>query len=349
MTLWFIGAGLCGVKSLTLQAKNAILESDAVFVEQFTSPTDAEYFDEIEKIAPGKTHAVKRWAVEDGGMILEKAKKGTVSLISWGDSYAATTHIELRVRAALLGIKARTIHGASALTAMIGECGLHQYKVGRMVTMMDNAGQYTTPYYTIYKNMVQGSHTILLLEYNQDKGYFLNPANALRILQDTENGQRRGAAGDGIFCMVASRIGGTDQKITAGKISTLAKVEFGAPPHAIIIPGSLHFTESDSIKALAECLDEPSDNSEFTPSIPKQMLKKYVPMIEQAIKDAEKLCKNDAHLAEVLDGASRYAKDAERFLEQGEEDLAVLCIGYADGLADAVRIARGLEPAGASS
>ena len=28
--------------------------------------------------------------------------------------------------------------------------------------------------------------------------------------------------------------------------------------------------------------------------------------------------------------------------------LAVLCIGYADGLADAVRIAHGLEPAGAS-
>ena len=112
--------------------------------------------------------------------------------------------------------------------------------------------------------------------------------------------------------------------------------------------GSMHFTESDALQVLAECLDEPTDNSQSTPSIPKQMIKKYVPIISKAIEDARKLCNNDARFEEILDGATRYTEDAERFLEQGQEDLAVLCIGYADGLADAVRIAHGLEPAGAS-
>ncbi len=348
MTLWFIGAGLGGANSLSEQAKNVITESDIVFVEQFTSPTGIEFLNAIEKFAPGRVHAVKRWTVEDGKKILDAAKEGTASLVSWGDSYAATTHIELRVRAASFGTKTRTVHGVSALTAMVGECGLHQYKVGRTVTIMDGAGTYDTAYYTIYDNMVHGSHTILLLEYNQDKNYFLNPAKALEILQGAENGQRRRAAADDIFCIVASRIGANDQKITAGKISTLAKSEFGKPPHAIIIPGSMHFTESDALQVLAECLDEPTDNSQSTPSIPKQMIKKYVPIISKAIEDARKLCNNDARFEEILDGATRYTEDAERFLEQGQEDLAVLCIGYADGLADAVRIAHGLEPAGAS-
>ncbi len=348
MTLWFVGAGLGGVHSLSEQAKNVISESDAVFVEQFTSPTGIEFFREIEKLAPGKVYAVKRWTVEDGGRILNAAKEGTASLVSWGDSYAATTHIELRVRAASSGTKTHTVHGASALTAMVGECGLHQYKVGKTVTIMDGAIKYDTAYYTIYGNMMHGSHTILLLEYNQDKDYFLNPVQAFEILRDAENGQRRRVTTDDVFCIVASRIGAKDQKVIAGKISTLIGIEFGAPPHAIIIPGSMHFTESDALKVLAECLDEPTDNSQNTPSIPKQMLKKYVPLIGQAIKESRKLCNNDARLEEVLDGAARYAEDAERFLVQGQEDLAVLCIGYADGLADAVRIVRGLEPDGAS-
>ena len=78
------------------------------------------------------------------------------------------------------------------------------------------------------------------------------------------------------------------------------------------------------------------------------LLTSYIPIIDQSIKESQKLCDNDARLEEILDGAARYTEDAERFLVQGQEDLAVLCIGYADGLADAVRIIRGLEPDGAS-
>ncbi|MDI1495914.1 MAG: diphthine synthase [Cenarchaeum symbiont of Oopsacas minuta] len=347
--LWFVGAGLAGVQSLTMQAKDVISKSDAVFVEQFTSPTGIEYFAEIEKLALGKTHAIKRWAVEDGNKILNVSKTGTAVLISWGDPYVATTHTELRTRAITSGIKTGTIHGASVLTAMVGECGLHQYKIGKTVTIMSESNQSTTPYYTIYKNMIQGAHTILLLEYNQDKDYFLDPVDALKILQEAEKGQRRRVIIKDTFCLVASRIGSQNQRIVAGNISHIIKKEFGNPPHALIIPSSLHFTESDAINALAECIDAPSDNSQKTPSIPKQMLKKYVPMIEHAISESKKLCKGDAHLEEVLDGASRYTDDAKQFLDDGQEDLAVLCIGYADGLADAVRIARGLEPAGASN
>ena len=48
-------------------------------------------------------------------------------------------------------IKTRTIHAASSLTALVGECGLHYYKVGKIVTIMKEFPTLTTVYYTIYE------------------------------------------------------------------------------------------------------------------------------------------------------------------------------------------------------
>jgi diphthine synthase len=46
----------------------------------------------------------------------------------------------------------------------------------------------------------------------------------------------------------------------------------------------------------------------------------------------------------VLENAELYIKDAEKFLAEGKDEVAILSIGYADGLVDALRIAKGLEP-----
>ena len=74
---------------------------------------------------------------------------------------------------------------------MIGECGLHFYKIGRIATIMSEMKSLTTPYYVIYKNIIEGNHSVLLLEYNQDKDFFLDPKDALNGLLETEKGQRR--------------------------------------------------------------------------------------------------------------------------------------------------------------
>ena len=46
----------------------------------------------------------------------------------------------------------------------------------------------------------------------------------------------------------------------------------------------------------------------------------------------------------MLENAELYIQDAEKFLEQGKDEVAILSIGYADGLVDSLRIAKGLEP-----
>jgi diphthine synthase len=333
--LWFVGIGISGSNSISLETQKILEKADIVFLEQFTSPIGKSDLAKLKKLTKGEFRIAKRWMVEDGSEILKNAKKKKVVLMSYGDPYIATTHIELRTRAIAEKIKTYSIHAASSLTSMIGECGLHHYKIGRVATLMDDPKSITTPYYVIYKNLIEGNHTILLLEYNQDADFFLEQKKVLSFLIDTEKDT---------FVIIASRIGFKSQSIVAGKISSLKKIDVGKPPHTIVIPGHLHFTESDALTVLGKCLDKPFDNSDRTKKISHQMIEKYVPMVKSAIKEITPHYKDSKEFQEVLENAALYIKDAEKFLENGKDEVAILSIGYADGLVDALRIAKGLEP-----
>jgi len=342
--LSFVGLGISGFESIPIEGLNAISTADVVYLEQFTSPIGKSDLEKIQNAIKGEFRPAKRWLVEDGNEILEAAKENNVALLSYGDPYIATTHIELRARAIENKTETRSIHASSSLTSMIGECGLHFYKVGRIATIMSEMKSLTTPYYVIYKNLIEGNHTVLLLEYNQDKDFFLDPNDALKGLLETEQGQRRKVITESSYVIVASRIGFEDQAIISGKISSLSKMNFGKPPHTIIIPGRLHFTESDALKLFGQCTDEPFDNSEKTEKISIQMMKKYVPMVREALEEIEPYYKNQKEFEVILENAELYINDAEKFLEDGQDEVAILSIGYADGLVDALRLAKGLEP-----
>jgi len=342
--LSFVGLGISGFESIPIEGLDVISKADMVYLEQFTSPIGKLDLDKIQNAIKGEFRPAKRWLVEDGNEILEMAKEKDVVLLSYGDPYIATTHIELRTRAIENKTQTRSIHASSSLTSMIGECGLHFYKVGRIATIMSEMKSLTTPYYVIYKNLIEGNHTVLLLEYNQDKDFFLDPKDALKGLLETEKGQRRKVLTKSSYVIVASRIGFKDQKIISGKISSLINTDFGKPPHTIIIPGRLHFTESDALKLFGKCIDEPFNNSEKTQKISIQMMKKYVPMVRDALEEIEPFYKNQKEFEVILENAELYIKDAEKFLEEGQDEVAILNIGYADGLVDALRLAKGLEP-----
>ena len=341
--LWFVGLGISGFKSIPIEAIDILSNADIVYLEQFTSPIGKSDLTKIKNATKGEFKLAKRWLVEDGNEILKNAKKKKVVLLAYGDPYIATTHIELRTRAIEERVKTHSIHASSSLTSMIGECGLHFYKIGRIATIMSEMAL-TTPYYVIYKNIIEGNHTVLLLEYNQDKDFFLDPKDALKGLLETEKGQTRNVISLSSYAIVASRIGFKDQKIISGKISSLRKIDFGKPPHTIIIPGRLHFTESDALKMLGQCVDEPYDNTEKTKKISIQMMKKYVPMVREALKEIQPLYKDQKEFQGILENAELYVKDAEKFLEDGQDEVAILSIGYADGLVDALRLVKGLDP-----
>ncbi|MFB5621985.1 MAG: SAM-dependent methyltransferase, partial [Candidatus Nitrosomaritimum yanchengensis] len=155
--LWFVGLGISGAKSIPLEAQEVLAKADIVYLEQFTSPIGKSDLSKIKKMTKGEFLPAKRWLVEDGNEILKNSKRKKVVLLSYGDPYIATTHIELRTRAIEEKIETKSIHASSSLTSMIGECGLHFYKVGRIATIMNEIKSLTTPYYIIYKNIIEGN------------------------------------------------------------------------------------------------------------------------------------------------------------------------------------------------
>lgn len=341
--LWFIGLGINGQDSLSDKTKKIISDADVVYFEQFTSPMKNDESQKIKETTKGEFKFAPRWLVEDGKEILDSAKTKNVVIVSYGDPYIATTHIELRIRAIQEKIQTNTVHASSAITSLVGECGLHYYKVGRTVTIMSGIPS-STAYYTIYENLRIGNHTIILLEYNQNENFFLNPKDAIESLLESEKEQVRRVISDSTCGIVASRIGQEDQKITVGSFASLKNIDFGNPPHTVVIPGTLHFTELDALKVLAKCIDEPHDNSSKIERIASQMMKKYIPMVRRALEQITPYYKDAKEFHNVLENAELYIRDAEQFFEQGKDELAILSIGYADGLVDALRIAKGLEP-----
>ena len=342
--LWFIGLGVSGISELSDSTLSVIKNADIVYLESFTSPISETEKKQLENISNGEFKIAKRWVVEDGNEILENAKKSETVLISYGDPYIATTHLELKTRAITDKIETKTIHSSSIISSLIGEVGLHYYKVGKVLTIMNDPKSMSTPYYTIFDNLLSKTHSVILLEYNEDKSFFLDPHDALSLLLDVEKIQNRKIISLDTFVIIASRIGKSDQKITSGKISNLIKKEFGDPPHSIVIPGGLHFTESDAIKIVTECLDTPFDNSTNVKSISEQMIEKYVPMVREALDEIKPHYENLKEYEDVLINAKLYIDDAENFLKEGKKEYAVLSIGYADGLVDALRIAKGFDP-----
>jgi len=342
--LWFVGLGISGADSISLQIQKLLAKSDIVYLEQFTSPITKTELTKIKRLSKNQFKIAPRWMVEDGQEILKNSKKKTVVLLSYGDPYVATTHIELRTRAIKEKIKTETIHGASSLTAVVGECGLHYYKIGRIVTIMNEFQTISTAYYTIYENLLAGNHTVLLLEYNQDGRFFLDPKVAISNLIKIEKEQIRNVISPSTFAVVASRIGSKNETMIAGKFSSLKKINFGKPPHTIIITGHLHFTESEALEILVKCIDGPIDNSIKIKKISDQMIEKYIPMVKQALKEITPFFQNSKEFSQVIENAELYIKDAEIFRDEGKDELAVLSIGYADGLVDALRISKGFKP-----
>ena len=342
--LWFVGLGISGISELSDNTISVIKNADIVYLESFTSPISEIEKEQLANMCDGEFKIAKRWLVEDGNEILENAKKREVVLISYGDPYIATTHLELKTRAVTDKIETKTIHSSSIVSSLIGEIGLQYYKVGKILTVMNDPKSMITPYNTISNNLLSKMHSVILLEYNEDKSFFLAPQDALSLLLDAEKIQNGKIISLDTFAIIASRIGKNDQSITSGKISNLIKKEFGNPPHTVIIPGSLHFTESNAVKIVTDCIDEPFDNSTNVKGVSEQMIEKYVPMVREALDEIKPHYENLIEYEDVLINAKLYIDDAENFLKEGKKEYAVLSIGYADGLVDALRIAKGLDP-----
>ncbi|MEM1994152.1 MAG: diphthine synthase [Nitrososphaerales archaeon] len=338
LTLYFVGLGLSGVDGLSLEGYRLLKSCRVVYLERYTNPS-APSSKELGDFLGRDVVEVPREFVEDGRRILSEARDGDVALTCSGDPMVATTHQELRVRAVKEGLETRIIHGVSIVGCISGELGLHQYKFGKMVTATTSKPALNTVLDTVYWNLLRGLHTLLLLEWTPK--HALTPNSALKMLKEADEDLRLGVFNDNLFVIVVARISQRNQLVKLGLLREVLDEDYGEPPFSIVIPADLHFTEVEALETLFKCSEcSKVNNTLYVKSKANLLVPKYVEKTRATLAKVRRLLderRGQINMLDLLENVDCYSSDALRFLNEGKPELAILSIGYAEGLLDSLR------------
>jgi diphthine synthase len=250
----FVGLGLHDEMDVSLKGLEEVKTADAVFIECYTSILPGFSLRRFEKLSGRTLRIVSRRELEEenGEAILKVAEKGKAVLLVPGDPFVATTHMALRIEANRRGIKTRIIHGASIISAVVGLCGLQNYKFGRSVTIPFPENYSETPYEVIAKNRKLGLHTLCFLDIDAEAERYLIIRDALKMLLETEEKRRMDAVTRESLAVGIARAGSPDPIVKADYVGELIFYDFGKPPHTLAITGKLHFMEAEALIAFAK-------------------------------------------------------------------------------------------------
>lgn len=248
MTLHLIGIGLADEKDISVKGLEIVRKCSKVYLENYTSLLQCSQ-ETLEKFYGKKlTPAGRALLEESADQIVEEAKKEDVAVLIIGDPFSATTHSELLQSAFHAGVSVEVVHNASILTA-VGQTGLQLYKFGKTTSIpfIDEQPQLETPYTVVKENRERGLHTLLLLDLRPLEKKFMTIPEALEILEKIEERKKGKIITNDLLVMGCARLGSSDALIRVGTLQELKKVNFGKPPHCLIIPGKLHFAEEELV------------------------------------------------------------------------------------------------------
>lgn len=249
--LIFIGLGLWDERDISLRGLEEASHCQVLFAEFYTSRLVGTTPEALRRTLGKPFTLLSREQVEDGRLVLAAARGAVVGFLTPGDPMAATTHVDLRLRAERMGIPTRIVHGASILTAAAGLLGLQVYKFGRTTSIPFPAPGFRprSPYEAIAANRAAGLHTLVLLDLEGER--FLGAREALEYLLELEAEEKRGIVTEGTLTCVLSQVGSPRPGIAVGPLGEIAGRDLGGPPQCIVFPGQLHFLEEEMLTLLA--------------------------------------------------------------------------------------------------
>ncbi len=248
--LYLIGLGLYDENDVTLKGIKVAKQCDRAYAELYTSPWRGS-LRALEERIKKKIITLQRSDLEEKSRkLINEAKKSDIALFVPGDPLVATTHSSLITEARGEGIHVEIVHASSVLSA-IGETGLHIYKFGKTATIAYPEDNFypKTPYNILAENLEHNAHTLFLLDVKSETDLYMTVNEAVEILLDLEVREHRGIFRRDTKCLGVARLGG-DALIKYGTAEELRKYRFGIPPHILIVPATLHFSEEEFLKNL---------------------------------------------------------------------------------------------------
>jgi diphthine synthase len=251
--LIFVGLGLNDETGISIRGLEEARSADSIFLELYTNLLPDFSLQRFEALVKKEVTVLSRHNLEDenGEAVLNAAERGKVVFIVPGDPFVATTHVALRIEAENRGIKTHIIHGASAMSAVIGLSGLHNYKFGKTVTVPFPENSSETPYNVIAQNKALGLHTLCLLDLKADEGRFLSINESIKLLLTVEEKKTRGIFTPETLVVGVARVGSPAPALKADAAGKLIFYDFGGPPQSLIVPGELHFMEAEALTRFA--------------------------------------------------------------------------------------------------
>jgi diphthine synthase len=250
--LIFVGLGLHDEKGITLRGLEEARAAEVVFAEFYTSALLGTNLERLASLLGKEIRQLTREQVEAGEDVLRAAATRRVAFLVAGDPMVATTHVDLRLRAAARGIPTRVIHGVSILVAAAGILGLQAYKFGRTTTVPFSAPGFrpTSPLDPILENRRAGLHTLVLLDLREDRT-FLDAKEALASLLAMAQAKGTEAFGPHTLVCVLSQVGSPNPRVICGTVAEVQTRDLGPPLHCLVVPGTLHFKEKEALIAFA--------------------------------------------------------------------------------------------------
>lgn len=241
-----IGAGLDPKRHLTSEAIAALRSVSKVFAERYTSVLPDGWEDVIGSVSGKSIEVLDRKAVEEERIILSACSRSDVALVVPGDALTATTHIHIVDEAEKRGLYVRIIPGISIMSVAPGLLGLQGYKFGRTVSLPRWREGFapTSPLKGIIENLNMGLHTLLLLDTEPEAMIASEAASQLIKIVEAEKCSE--ISKDTMLCAIA-RACFDDQRLAFVSLGKLASIDLGPPPHALVLPGELHFMEKERL------------------------------------------------------------------------------------------------------
>ncbi len=216
--LIFVGLGMSKPEDMSVRALMTLRNSDEIFAEFYTSKLIDSSTKELESYIGKKITVLKRSDIEEKDIVVKAAMSKKVSFVTAGDPMAATTHVDLRLKAIEAGVQTDVVHGVSIFTSCPTSFGLQPYKFGRTVTIPFPEPGFlpSSPYEHILDNHGRGLHTLVLLDIKEEEGRYMTAPMAMRWLLDAEERIGGGLIKSDTLICAAARIGSETQALFAG-------------------------------------------------------------------------------------------------------------------------------------
>lgn len=247
--LTFIGLGLYDERSITVEGRDTLRNTDRAFMERYTSRLVGTDIETLEAEHGIEIELRDRAGVEvDPEPILSAAETDSAAFLTAGDSMISTTHVDLRLRARDRGIETQVVHGTTAEAAASSLSGLQNYRFGPATTLPfpyahGAEGLPASVTNTIDDNRKRGLHTLVYLDIKAGREEFMTADVAAELLAKEY---------PETLAVAVCRAGSPDPLVVADSLSKLATREFGGPLHLLVIPGNLHHIESEALRAFAD-------------------------------------------------------------------------------------------------